>query len=99
MRLCVSSAYSSRRPQALEDLFFRAGVADPVAVAAPGQHQLDRPDSFWDVVLGSGYRGTVDALSQEQRVHVQERVLAELRSRNVTALRTDAAFGTAERPK
>jgi SAM-dependent methyltransferase len=86
-------------PQALEDLFCRAGVADPVAVAATGQHHLDRPDSFWDVVLGSGYRGTVDALSQEQRAHVQERVLGELRSRNVTALRTDTVFGTAERPK
>jgi ubiquinone/menaquinone biosynthesis C-methylase UbiE len=86
-------------PEALEDLFSRAGVAGSAAVAAPGQHLLDHPDSFWDIVLGSGYRATIDALSQEQRALVHQRVLGELRSRNVTALRTDVVFGTAERPE
>ena len=64
----------------------------------PGEHHLDRPDSFWDIVLGSGYRATVDALSQEQRDRLHERLLSELRSRDVTALRTDVVFGTARRP-
>jgi ubiquinone/menaquinone biosynthesis C-methylase UbiE len=86
-------------PGALEDLLSRAGVEHPAVVAAPGQHHLDHPDRFWDIVLGSGYRATVDALSREQRDRVHERLLGELRSRSVTSLRTDVVFGTAERPK
>jgi ubiquinone/menaquinone biosynthesis C-methylase UbiE len=85
-------------PRARASLFSRAGVARPAVVAAPGEHHLDRPDSFWDIVLGSGYRATVDALSQKQRDRLHERLLSELRSRDVTALRTDVVFGTARRP-
>src|SRR5215831_10806536 len=84
-------------PEALTDLFLRAGVAHPAVVAAPGQHHLDRPDGFWDIVLGSGYRATVDALGQ-QGGQVRTRLLTELRSRCVTALRTDVVFGTARSP-
>jgi hypothetical protein len=49
-------------------------------------------------VLGSGYRATVDALSDEQREQVRERVIGELRRRNIATLRTDVVFGTAVRP-
>jgi len=85
-------------PAALADLFSRAGVPDPAVEAAAGQHQLDHPDRFWDIVLGSGYRATADALSPERRDRVRERLLGDLRAQKVTALRTDVVFGTAERP-
>ena len=85
-------------PQALADLFARGGVADPEVVATPGQQDLDDPDEFWDIVLGTGYRATIDALSPEQRTKVRRRLLSELRSRNLTTIRTDVVFGTARRP-
>lgn len=83
-------------PTALAALFPRHAV--PAVVAASGQHHLDRPDSFWDIVLGSGYRATIDALSPDQRHQVQERLLRELRSRNITTVRTDVIYGTARQP-
>jgi len=85
-------------PALLAGLFSRAGVPDPAVEAAAGEHRLEHPDRFWDIVLGSGYRATVDALSPEQRDRVRESVLAELRSREITSLRTDVVFGTAARP-
>ncbi len=85
-------------PQALEDLFSRAGAAPASVQAASGMHSLDQPDSFWEIVLGSGYRATVDALSREQYHRVREHLLAQLRSRGVTTLQTDVVFGTAQRP-
>jgi SAM-dependent methyltransferase len=85
-------------PALLAGLFSRAGVPDPAVEAAAGQHRLDHPDRFWDVVLGSGYRATVDALGPEQRDRVRESLLADLRSRQITWLRTDVVFGTAARP-
>jgi ubiquinone/menaquinone biosynthesis C-methylase UbiE len=85
-------------PEALAGLFSRAGVPGPAVVAAAGHHELGHPDRFWDIVLGTGYRATVDALSQEQRDRVRGWLLSELRSRAVTAVRTDVVFGTARRP-
>jgi SAM-dependent methyltransferase len=85
-------------PAALTDLFIRAGTASPTVIAVPGQHELSHPDQFWDVVLGSGYRATIDAMSAEQQDRAREQVLRELRAASVTNLRTDVVFGTAIRP-
>ena len=85
-------------PVALADLFVRAGTASPTVIAVPGQHHIDHPDRFWDVVLGSGYRATIDAMTGEQQDRVRHRVLRELRAANVTILRTDVVFGTSVRP-
>jgi ubiquinone/menaquinone biosynthesis C-methylase UbiE len=85
-------------PTALADLFSRAGVPGPAVEAVAGQHQLAHPDRFWEVVLGTGYRATVDALSPQQRDRIRRHLLDELRAREVTALRTDVVFGTAKRP-
>ena len=73
-------------------------MAPASAQAVPGTRPLEHPDRFWEVVLGSGYRATVDALSREQYDRLRGHVLGELRSGGVTTLRTDVVFGTAERP-
>jgi ubiquinone/menaquinone biosynthesis C-methylase UbiE len=83
---------------ALADLLTRGGVPHPEVMAAPGWHHLGHPDGFWDIVLGSGYRATIDALTPGQRRLVREHLLTKLRSRAVTSVRTDVIFGTARRP-
>ena len=83
---------------ALADLLARGGVEHPAVRAAQGRHHLDDPDRFWDIVLGTGYRATIDALSQEQRDIVRERLLSRLQSEGITSVRTDVVFGTAQRP-
>lgn len=50
------------------------------------------------MVLGTGYRATVDALTTEQRDKVRATVLDSLRSNAVTYIRTDVVFGTVVRP-
>jgi ubiquinone/menaquinone biosynthesis C-methylase UbiE len=82
---------------ALSELLERGGVKAATVTAVPGSHHLDHPDRFWHVVLGTGYRATVDALSRDQRDLVQGRVLRALRSRGITDLRTDVVFSTALR--
>jgi len=83
---------------ALTSLLTHADVAPPAVLAIPRQHHLDHPDRFWDIVLGSGYRATIDALSPGQQDQVRSRLLQQLRSAKITALRTDVVFGTAHRP-
>jgi ubiquinone/menaquinone biosynthesis C-methylase UbiE len=85
-------------PGALVELFSRAGVPGATAEAVPGRHDLGQPDRFWDVVLGSGYRGTVDALRPDQQDRLRGQLLGRLRSDGITVLCTDVVFGTAKRP-
>jgi ubiquinone/menaquinone biosynthesis C-methylase UbiE len=84
---------------ALANLLIRGGVQHPEVTAVAGWHQLDHPDRFWDIVLGSGYRATIDALSQEQQDLVRRRVLGKLRSDGIASVRTDVVFSTAQRPE
>jgi ubiquinone/menaquinone biosynthesis C-methylase UbiE len=83
---------------ALADLFARAGMARPAVTVFGAEHHLEDPDQFWDIVLGSGYRATIDALSADQQEQVRARLLPKLRSARITALRTDVIFATAQRP-
>jgi ubiquinone/menaquinone biosynthesis C-methylase UbiE len=86
-------------PDALVDLFARGGVRSATAKARTGSHDLEHPDRFWDVVLGTGYRATIDALATDEREVVRQTVLAGVRERAITRLRTDVVFGTATRPQ
>jgi ubiquinone/menaquinone biosynthesis C-methylase UbiE len=85
-------------PDALIALCARGGIMTMTADAVSGRHELANPGRFWDVVLGSGYRATIDALSQDQQDIVRQRVLTELNARGITTLRTDVVFGTARQP-
>ena len=83
--------------EALHGLLRSAGISDAEVTAEPGQHPLVSPDDFWDVVLGSGYRATVDALTAEQRDAARDAVLGELRRRNVLAITTNVVYSRATR--
>jgi SAM-dependent methyltransferase len=84
---------------ALTDLLARGGISGATVEATSGQdHELERADDFWDIVLGSGLRATVDALSHEKRDRVREDVISKLRSRGVTRLRNDVVFASTVTP-
>ncbi len=72
-------------------------ITTPEALAALYARDLTSPARFWDVVLGSGYRATVDALDQDQQDVLREDVLTKLSSRSISTLRTDVVFGRAIR--
>jgi SAM-dependent methyltransferase len=85
-------------PDALSRLLARGGIENARTQPGAGAHALDRPEDFWDIALGSGYRGTIDALKPEQREAVRAQVLGALSSRAVRTVRTDVVFGTATKP-
>jgi ubiquinone/menaquinone biosynthesis C-methylase UbiE len=85
-------------PAALVDLFERAGIEIATSAPAPGGHPLARAEDFWVVVMGSGLRATVDALSPAQRDRVRAEVLTRLRDERVTRIGIDAVLGSALRP-
>ena len=80
------------------EALFAAGGATPVeAEAVSGQQELARPEDFWDIVLGSGYRATVDAMTADQQRTLQDRVVAGVRAERIERVRTDVIHASAVR--
>jgi len=85
-------------PDALGSLLRSVGIGDVVVTAERGTHRLLTSDDFWQIVLGSGYRGTVDALTLEQVDAMRGAVVGELRLRCVQAITTNVVYSHATRP-
>src|SRR5262249_52033759 len=82
-------------PDALAALLADGGVGVADVLPLAGRQRLGRPAHCWDVVLGSGYRATIDALDDAEREAVRLAIVEELRRREVTEIRTDAVLATA----
>ena len=80
----------------VSELFRAAGIEGATAELEPGEQPVRGPDDWWSIVLGTGFRGTVDALDRRGREHVEQRVRTELAG--VSAMQAPAIFATARRP-
>ncbi len=85
-------------PQALRDLLREAGIPDAEIVAEDGYQTLRSPDDWWTIVLGCGFRWTVEQLNPDAAEQVRCANLAEMRRRNIGAVETNAMFATACKP-
>ncbi len=82
-------------PGQLEDLFRQAGVPGAHAQAEAGTHPLASPEDWWTIVMGTGYRATVEKLSPEEGKRVRAANLTAIRERGVLSVETNAVYGTA----
>ena len=58
---------------------------------------MARPEDFWDIVLGTGYRATVDAMTADQRQALRVRVIDGVRADRIQSVRTDVIHASALR--
>jgi len=85
-------------PAAVVALLREAGVEGAEVVAEAGEHALPSPEAWWSVVLGSGYRGTVDQLDPAQRSLVRAANLDLIRRRSIRAVEANVVYAVARRP-
>ena len=85
-------------PAPLRALLLECGVCDPEAMAEPGWHPLQAPEDWWTIVLGTGYRSTVEALSQINRERVRTASIDGVRRADIRRIRTDVVYATSRRP-
>jgi ubiquinone/menaquinone biosynthesis C-methylase UbiE len=81
--------------EALRELLTTAGVADPHVVAEPGTHPLSSPAAWWALLMGSGYRGTLEQLDPAARERVKAHNLRYLTAAGVTEVETNVVYATA----
>ena len=85
-------------PASLRKLFSEAGVAEAAIVAEDGRQVLRSPEDWWTMVLGSGYRWTVDQIGPEMAERLRNANLAWIRSHNITSVETNVIYAVARKP-
>jgi ubiquinone/menaquinone biosynthesis C-methylase UbiE len=83
-------------PDALRLLFESAGVNECEVVAESATHRVNQPDDWWSMVMGSGYRGTVEQLSETDYDLVRQANLDYIRSQDVRDVEANVLYGSAQ---
>jgi len=86
-------------PASLRKILNEAGVASPQINAEDRLHPISSADDWWAIVLGSGYRGTVEQLTQTEREKVKQANLAFIRDENISAVETNVLYALATKPQ
>jgi len=81
----------------LRNILNEAGVTSPKIIAENRFHPVKSPDDWWTIILGSGYRGTIEQLAPAERQKVEQANLAFIRDENISAVETNVLYALAKR--
>jgi 2-polyprenyl-3-methyl-5-hydroxy-6-metoxy-1,4-benzoquinol methylase len=84
-------------PAGLTALLREGGISTDDVVAESGVQALASADDFWTIVLGSGYRGTVEQLDAPARERVRQATVGHLSSNDVRAVEANAVYAIARK--
>jgi ubiquinone/menaquinone biosynthesis C-methylase UbiE/mannose-6-phosphate isomerase-like protein (cupin superfamily) len=85
-------------PASLVALLREGGVPDADAEAQFATHPIGGPDAWWALVMGSGYRGTVEQLTPEEGDTVRAANDDAIRRTNVESVEANVVYAVARRP-
>src|SRR5262245_26793910 len=74
-----------------------AGVESPEINAEDRLHPISSAEDWWAIVLGSGYRGTIEQLTQAEREKVEQANLAFIRDEGISAVETNVLYALAKK--
>jgi ubiquinone/menaquinone biosynthesis C-methylase UbiE len=82
-------------PESLRALLFSTGAESPDIVAENREHRLRSPEDWWPMVLGTGYRGTIEQMDAEQRERVRKHCFEYIRTNGVESVEANVLYGLA----
>ena len=86
-------------PVDLEKILNAGSVESPKIIAENRLHPINSPEDWWTIILGSGYRGTIEQLSPADRERVKETNLAFVRDERISAIETNVLYALATKPR
>ena len=81
--------------EALRALFAAAGLNEVDVVAEVGLQPLNTPEDWWAMILGTGYRATIEQLSPEDCDRVKTENFEFIRSSELKAVETNVLYALA----
>jgi SAM-dependent methyltransferase len=82
-------------PKDLRHMLRNGGVDPDEVITENRWHPLRSPDDWWTIVMGTGYRGTVERLSSAERAAVRDANLAFVRDHGIVRVQTNALYAVA----
>jgi ubiquinone/menaquinone biosynthesis C-methylase UbiE len=86
------------KPEALRDLMSQAHINDCEIVAEKASHAIRSPDDWWKIVLGTGYRGTIEQLDEQSRERVRRYNCDYIETHDVNEVETNVVYAIAQKP-
>jgi ubiquinone/menaquinone biosynthesis C-methylase UbiE len=84
-------------PESVRAIFAGIGVNAPEIILETGTHQLRSPEDWWAMVLGSGYRATVDQLDAGEREQVRMKTLDYIRESGIHEVEANVIYAVITR--
>jgi len=81
--------------EALRAIFVEAGAEVPNIVADMTSHLLGSPEDWWPMVLGTGYRGTIEQLDADERCRVRNECLDFIRATGTQSVEANVLYASA----
>jgi ubiquinone/menaquinone biosynthesis C-methylase UbiE len=83
----------------LKAILKEGGVESPKLIVENRSHPIHSAEDWWTILLGSGYRGTIEQLSQSDRERVKEANLAFVRDEEISSIETNVLYALATKPR
>jgi ubiquinone/menaquinone biosynthesis C-methylase UbiE len=83
----------------LRKILDEGGVASPKITAENRLHPIQSAEDWWTIVLGSGYRGTIEQLTLAERQKVKKANLVFIRDEKISAIETNVLYALATKPQ
>jgi ubiquinone/menaquinone biosynthesis C-methylase UbiE len=82
-------------PEQLRQMLYDSGIDKAEITPETGEQALRTPEDWWTIVLGSGLRGTVDAMDSATAIRVHDQTVNWARDRNVQTIQTNVIYAVA----
>jgi ubiquinone/menaquinone biosynthesis C-methylase UbiE len=79
----------------LKAILKEGGVESPKIIAENRSHPIHSAEDWWTILLGSGYRGTIEQLNPSERERVRKANLAFIRDQKTSSIETNVLYALA----
>jgi ubiquinone/menaquinone biosynthesis C-methylase UbiE len=84
-------------PSTLMAMLKEGGVPEALIVAEPGTHPIASPEDWWTMLLGSGYRGTIEQMEPEVLELVRQANFSFIVSNQIQAVQANVLYALAQK--
>jgi len=84
-------------PAMLKAMLKEGGVSEAWIVAEPGTHPITSAEDWWTMVLGSGYRGTIEQMEPEVLELVRQANFSFIENNQIQEVQTNVLYAVAQK--
>jgi len=86
-------------PSTLSAVLHDGGVSGPSIIAESATHPVASPEDWWTMLLGSGYRGTIEQMEAEMVDYVREANFKFITDARIREVQANVLYALAEKPR